>query len=48
LPFDPEVVAGGDRGNPVLNGGADTPFVRAVWEFVEAVLKNLGETVEGI
>jgi len=43
LPFDPDVVDGGDRGNPVLNGDADTPFVRAVWKFVEAVLKNLGE-----
>ncbi len=48
LPFDPEVVDAGDRGNPVLNGGADTPFVRAVWEFVEEVLKKLGETVKGI
>ncbi|MGA2027140.1 MAG: P-loop NTPase, partial [Syntrophobacteraceae bacterium] len=43
LPFDPKVVEGGDSGKPVLNGGEDTPFVRAVWEFVEAVLKNLGE-----
>ncbi len=44
LPFDPEVVDAGDRGNPVLNGNTDTPFVRAVWEFVQAVLKNLGES----
>ncbi|MFZ0931601.1 MAG: Mrp/NBP35 family ATP-binding protein [Syntrophobacteraceae bacterium] len=43
LPFDPEVVDAGDRGNPVLNGDSDTPFVKAVREFVQAVLKNLGE-----
>jgi Mrp family chromosome partitioning ATPase len=43
LPFDPEVVKAGDSGAPLLNGGTDTPVVRAVWEFVEAVLKNLGE-----
>jgi Mrp family chromosome partitioning ATPase len=42
LPFDPKVVEGGDRGDPVLNGGADTPFVRAVGEFVASVIKKLG------
>jgi Mrp family chromosome partitioning ATPase len=41
LPFDPEVVEAGDRGSPVLNGGADTPFIRAVGELVEAVLKRV-------
>src|SRR5208337_71196 len=41
LPFDPEVVKAGDSGSPLLNGDADTPFVKAVWEFVEEVLKNL-------
>ena len=41
LPFDPEVVEGGDRGSPVLNGGSDTPFVRAVGELVDAVLKRV-------
>ena len=41
LPFDPEVVEGGDRGSPVLNGDSDTPFVRAVGELIEAVLKRV-------
>jgi len=43
LPFDPKVVEGADRGDPVLNGGADTPFVRAVEGFVSAVIESLGE-----
>ena len=44
LPFDPSVVEGGDRGNPVLNDEADTPFVKAVEQLVGSVLENLGET----
>lgn len=43
LPFDPKVVEGADRGELVLNGGADTPFVRAVGEFVDSVLKKLAD-----
>lgn len=43
LPFDPKVVEGGDRGVPVLEDGADSPFARAVGEFVRNVLVRLGE-----
>ncbi|HYA39808.1 MAG TPA: Mrp/NBP35 family ATP-binding protein [Syntrophobacteraceae bacterium] len=43
LPFDPKVVEGADRGVPVLDGGADTPFVRAVAEFVASVIQTLGQ-----
>jgi Mrp family chromosome partitioning ATPase len=42
LPFDPAVVEGADRGNPVLNGAPETPFVRAVGQFVQSVVKRLG------
>lgn len=41
LPFDPKVVEGGDRGEPVL-ASSDTAFSRAVGELVEAVLKKIG------
>jgi Mrp family chromosome partitioning ATPase len=43
LPFDPQVVEGADRGVPILDGGADTPFVQAVTNFVTLVIDNLGE-----
>ncbi len=43
LPFDPKVVEGGDRGVPVLENGDDSPFARAVGEFVGNVLGKLGE-----
>ncbi|MHC1725723.1 MAG: P-loop NTPase [Syntrophobacteraceae bacterium] len=41
LPFDPKVVEGGDRGVPVLEGGGDSPFTRAVEGFAQAVLAGL-------
>ncbi len=41
LPFDPAVVEGGDRGRPVLEDNADTPFKQAVQQFAGAVLQIL-------
>ena len=43
LPFDPEVVARGDCGNPVFEENGDRPFTKALGEFTNTVLKNLGE-----
>ncbi len=38
LPFDPEVVEAGDRGTPLLEERKDTPFVKALYQFVDKVL----------
>ena len=43
LPFDPKVMEGADRGEPVLDSDGDTPFVRAVAEFVASVIQDFGE-----
>ncbi|HOV85453.1 MAG TPA: Mrp/NBP35 family ATP-binding protein [Syntrophobacteraceae bacterium] len=43
LPFDPAVVAGGDRGRPVLEDPGETPFKKAVLDFTERVLQRLSE-----
>lgn len=42
LPFEPAVVAGGDRGRPVLEEDQESAYTTAVHEFAEAVLKGLG------
>jgi ATP-binding protein involved in chromosome partitioning len=44
LPFDPEVVEGGDRGRPVLEDEKETPFKKAVHEFAEAILGRLKQS----
>jgi ATP-binding protein involved in chromosome partitioning len=41
LPFDPAVVEGGDRGRPVIEDEADTPFKQAVGKFAGSVLQSL-------
>ena len=41
LPFDPAVVEGGDRGHPVLEESAESPFKNALREFAASVLKIL-------
>jgi ATP-binding protein involved in chromosome partitioning len=41
LPFDPAVVEGGDRGRPVIEEEADTPFKQAVYKFTGSVLQSL-------
>ena len=38
LPFDPEVVEGGDRGVPLLEEHGDTPFAKALEQFVSKFL----------
>lgn len=42
LPFDPAVVAGGDRGRPVLEDEGETPFKTAVHHLADAVLARTG------
>lgn len=43
LPFDPAVVAGGDRGRPVLEDPGETPSRKRVLDFTERVLERLSE-----
>jgi ATP-binding protein involved in chromosome partitioning len=46
LPFDPEVVEGGDRGRPVLEDEQESPFKKAVHEFAGALLAGMKESGE--
>ena len=44
LPFDPEVVEGGDRGRPVIEEDKDTPFKQALMLFADSILEKLKES----
>lgn len=46
LPFDPQVVEGGDKGRPVLEDDKETPFKTAVVKFTESVLERVKVTEE--
>jgi Mrp family chromosome partitioning ATPase len=43
LPFEPRVVEGGDRGEPILGEAAESPFSKAVDAFAQTVLSMLRE-----